>query len=65
MGRTGIFELLAVTDQMREILVKQPKLELLKKAARASRQRSLQEEGVLLVAKGETSLPELMRVLKN
>ena len=64
-GRTGIFELLIVTDQMREILVKQPKLELLKKAARASRQRSLQEEGVLLVAKGETSLPELMRVLKN
>ncbi len=64
-GRTGIFELFIVTDQMREILIKQPKLELLKKAARASRQRSLQEEGVLLVAKGETSLPELMRVLKN
>lgn len=64
-GRTAVFELLLVTDQMKEILVKQPKLELLKKAARASRQRSLQEEGVLLVAKGETSLPELMRVLKN
>ena len=64
-GRTGIFELLVVTDQMREVLAKQPKLELLKKAARASRQRSLQEEGILLVAKGETSLPELMRVLKN
>jgi len=64
-GRTGIFELLQVTDQMREVLAKQPKLELLKKAARASRQRSLQEEGILLVAKGETSLPELMRVLKN
>ena len=64
-GRTGIFELLIVTDQMREILLKQPKVDLLKKAARATRQRSLQEEGVLLVAKGETSLPELMRVLKN
>ncbi|MEM8945303.1 MAG: ATPase, T2SS/T4P/T4SS family [Planctomycetota bacterium] len=64
-GRTGLFELLIVTDPMREILIKQPKLELLKKAARASRQRSLQEEGVLLVAKGETSLQELMRVLKN
>lgn len=64
-GRTGIFELLVVTDQMREILLKQPKVELLKKAARASRQRSLQEEGVLLVAKGETSLQELTRVLKG
>ncbi len=64
-GRTGIFELLIVSDQMREILIKQPKMDLLKKAARASRQRSLQEEGILLVAKGQTSLPELMRVLKN
>lgn len=64
-GRTGIFELLEVTDQMREILVKQPKLELLRKAAKAARHRSLQEEGILLVAKGATSLPELMRVLKQ
>jgi len=64
LGRTGIFELLVIDDSMREILVKQPKLEFLKKAARASRQPSLQEEGILLVAKGQTSLPELMRVLK-
>jgi type II secretory ATPase GspE/PulE/Tfp pilus assembly ATPase PilB-like protein len=64
LDRTGIFELLAVTDQMREILVKQPSLELLRKAARADNQRSLQEEGILLVAKGVTSLQELQRVLK-
>jgi type II secretory ATPase GspE/PulE/Tfp pilus assembly ATPase PilB-like protein len=64
VGRTGVFELLVVTDQMREILVKQPSLELLKKAARADGQRSLQEEGILLVAKGVTSLQELQRVLK-
>ena len=64
-GRTGIFELLIINDQIREILVKQPKLDLLKKAARASHQRLLQEEGILLVAKGVTSIPELMRVLKQ
>ena len=64
-GRTGIFELLVVNDQVREILIKQPKLDLLKKAARASHQRLLQEEGILLVAKGTTSIPELMRVLKQ
>ncbi len=64
-GRTGVFELLVVTDKMREILVKQPKLDLLKKAARAARQRSLQEEGILLVAKGITSMQELMRILKQ
>ena len=64
-GRTGIFELLVVNDQMRDILVKQPKLELLKKAVRDSHQRVLQEEGILLVAKGVTSIQELMRVLKQ
>jgi type II secretory ATPase GspE/PulE/Tfp pilus assembly ATPase PilB-like protein len=64
VGRTGIFELLIVTDQMRQILATQPSLELLRKAARADNQRSLQEEGILLVAKGVTSLPELQRVLK-
>jgi type II secretory ATPase GspE/PulE/Tfp pilus assembly ATPase PilB-like protein len=63
-GRTGIFELLVVNDRMREILAKQPNLEALRKAARADNQRSLQEEGILLVAKGVTSLPELQRVLK-
>ena len=65
VGRTGIFELLVINDKMREILIKQPKVELLKKAARNDHQRLLQEEGVLLVAKGVTSLPELMRVLKQ
>jgi type II secretory ATPase GspE/PulE/Tfp pilus assembly ATPase PilB-like protein len=64
VGRVGIFELLVVTDQMRQILATQPSLELLRKAARADNQRSLQEEGILLVAKGVTSLPELQRVLK-
>lgn len=65
LGRTGLFELLVVTDQMREILIKQPKLELLKQASRAAQQRSLQEEGVLLVAQGTTSLQELQRVLQQ
>lgn len=65
MGRTGLFELLIVTDPMREILLKQPKLELLRQAAREARQRSLQEEGVLLVAQGVTSIQELTRVLQQ
>jgi type II secretory ATPase GspE/PulE/Tfp pilus assembly ATPase PilB-like protein len=64
-GRTAIFELLVVDDAIRNVLATQPKLELLRAAVRKSKQRSLQEEGVLLVVKGVTSLPELMRVLKQ
>jgi type II secretory ATPase GspE/PulE/Tfp pilus assembly ATPase PilB-like protein len=65
VGRTGIFELLIVNDAVREILATQPTVEAIKKAARADQQRSLQEEGILLVAKGVTSLAELQRVLKG
>lgn len=63
-GRTGLFEFLEVNDKIREALVKQPKLEVLRNLARAAGQRGLQEEGLLLVAKGTTSLDELKRALK-
>jgi type II secretory ATPase GspE/PulE/Tfp pilus assembly ATPase PilB-like protein len=65
LGRTGIYELLVVDDQIRQLLVKAPKLDLVKKAAREAGMRSFQEEGVLLIAKGVTSLAELQRVLKQ
>ncbi len=64
-GRTGLFELLVVDDKIREILVKQPQLDLLRKAARLAGMRTFQEEGLLLVAKGVTSLAELQRILKE
>lgn len=64
-GRTGLFELMDVDDQVREAIVKEPKLEVIRKAARAAGMRTLQEEGVLLIAKGTTSLQELQRVLKQ
>ena len=64
-GRTGLFELLNVNDKVREVLLKQPKMEYLRKAARTAGMRNHQEEGILLVAKGATSLQELQRVLKE
>ncbi len=64
-GRTAIFELLVIDDDMRQVLATSPKLDLLRAAVRKSKQRTLQEEGLLLVAKGVTSVPELVRVLKG
>lgn len=64
-GRTAIFELLMVSNKLRETLVKQPKIEVLRKVAYESGHRSLQEEGIVLVASGVTSLPELTRVLRQ
>lgn len=64
-GRTAIFEVLVVGDAVREALTAQPKLDVVRLAARKDGMRSLQEEGILLVAKGVTSLQELMRVMKQ
>jgi type II secretory ATPase GspE/PulE/Tfp pilus assembly ATPase PilB-like protein len=65
LGRTAIFELLSVDDGTREVLGTHPKLELLRSAARKGGHRTLQDEGLLLVARGVTSLQELLRVLKQ
>jgi type II secretory ATPase GspE/PulE/Tfp pilus assembly ATPase PilB-like protein len=65
LGRVGIFELLIVDDKLREALLKQPKLEVLRQVAKQSGHRSLKEEGIFLVARGVTSLNELQRVLSQ
>ena len=64
-GRTAIYELLLVDDKIRQALLGQPKLDELKQLARAAGSRTLQEEGILMVALGLTSISELQRVLKQ
>ncbi len=64
-GRIAVFELLAVGDNVRRVLATNSKIDLLRQATRKDGMVSLQEEGILLVAKGITSLPELMRILKQ
>jgi type II secretory ATPase GspE/PulE/Tfp pilus assembly ATPase PilB-like protein len=64
-GRTGIFELLIVEEQVRQAIIKKPQVEVVRQAARKAGMRTLQEEGLLLVVTGVTSLPELMRALKE
>jgi type II secretory ATPase GspE/PulE/Tfp pilus assembly ATPase PilB-like protein len=64
-GRMALFELLVVDAGVREALVHTPQLAAVRQAARKAGMRTLQEEGIVLVAKGVTSLAELMRVLKE
>ncbi len=64
-GRIAIFELLEVDDSIREALVDQPKLDNLRQLAKQCGSRNIQEEGILLLAQGVTSLNELQRVLKS
>lgn len=64
-GRTGLFEILMINDQIREALVNRPQPEAIRQLARQAGHRTLQEEGILLMAMGGTSLTELQRVLKQ
>lgn len=64
-GRTGIFELLVMNDQIREALRKDPKVDTLRQVARQTGLKTIQEEGILLLVQGVTSLEELQRVLKG
>jgi type II secretory ATPase GspE/PulE/Tfp pilus assembly ATPase PilB-like protein len=64
-GRVAVYELTKVDDRLRQGLLGQPQLETIRKLARQSGNRTLQEEGILLVARGITSLTELQRVLKQ
>jgi type II secretory ATPase GspE/PulE/Tfp pilus assembly ATPase PilB-like protein len=64
-GRTAIYEFLVVDDKIRQAILKGAPAETIKKLSRAAGNRTLQEEGVLLVALGTTSIAELQRVLKQ
>ncbi|KPJ74161.1 MAG: hypothetical protein AMS14_05760 [Planctomycetes bacterium DG_20] len=61
-GRTGIFELLILTDRIREILRERPSINAIKAEARKNAMLYLQEEGLKKVIAGVTSITELLRV---
>ena len=63
-GQTAIFELLVVDDAVRQTLAAVADLDAVRQAARRAGMKTFQEECMLLVARGVTSLAELRRVLK-
>jgi type II secretory ATPase GspE/PulE/Tfp pilus assembly ATPase PilB-like protein len=62
-GRVAIFELLQVNDAIRAAALKTPSVEQVLQVAKQQGFLTLQDEGVLAVATGLTSLQELQRVL--
>jgi general secretion pathway protein E len=61
IGRRGVFELLKVTDDMREIIMKTPSVAEVQKTLAGSKFVKLAQSGYLLVAEGITSLDEIER----
>ena len=62
--RVGIFELLVVTDRIRDLIRENPNIGEIRRVATESGLRPLFEDGARLVIDGETSIQELLRVSK-
>jgi len=64
-GRLGLFELLEVNDQIRKALVQQPQLELIRQLGQKAGSHTLQEEGIVALVQGLTTIKELQRAMKS
>ena len=64
LGRTGIFELLMISDAIRNLIREKPNLNEIKQMAIKSGMLYLYEDGMLQVIEGRTSIQELLRVAK-
>lgn len=63
-GRAGIFEVLEVNDEMRELMNSRNDAAALKAAARRNGMRTLLEDGGLKVAAGKTTPEEVLRIVQ-
>lgn len=65
VGRTGVFELLIADDTIRDMILKDAPTKAIKAQCRKNKMYYLQEEGLLKVIDGTTSMNEVLRVLRN
>ncbi|MGC9318756.1 MAG: GspE/PulE family protein [Armatimonadota bacterium] len=62
-GRTGIFELLPMTDELREAILQQRSVPAVERIAADAAVTTLWNAGLAKIREGETTLEELVRVL--
>jgi type IV pilus assembly protein PilB len=61
LERIGVYEMMEVTDSVRELILDRASHDELRKLARAEGMRTLQEEAIRLVENGVTNLAEVLR----
>jgi len=64
-GRTGIYEIMSMTDTIRELILKRASSPEIKSQAIAEGMKTLIQDGLDKVALGITSIAELLRVIKE
>ncbi|MSQ00709.1 MAG: type II secretion system protein GspE [Myxococcales bacterium] len=61
-GRSGVYEFLSVTEEVRELVLRNAPTTEVARKAREQGMRTLREDGIRVVLEGRTSLDEVMRV---
>lgn len=62
-GRTGVYELLVVTDRIRELVVRRASASEIREAARSEGFRTMRDDGIRKVLEGVTTIEEILRVV--
>lgn len=64
-GRIGLFEVLSMTPELADIILKKPSDATILKEARRQGMIDIRQDGILKVLEGITTIEEVMRVTKN
>src|SRR5262249_17253613 len=64
-GRMGIFELMPMTTQIRDMTFKGESTQNIRKMARKQGMRTLFEDGIVKAIKGQTTLDEVLRITQH
>jgi len=64
-GRMGIFELMTLTTQIRELTFKGESTQVIRRLARKQGMRTLFEDGIIKAIKGQTTLDEVLRITQH
>lgn len=63
-GRTGIFEILTVNDEIRELVMTKPSFDIILKAAQRAGMRTMKEDAISKALNGVIALEEALTVIK-
>jgi general secretion pathway protein E len=65
LGRTGIFELLAIDDQIKDLITRRRSAHVIKQLSLETGMKTLREDGLRKAMAGETTLEEVCRVTQD
>jgi len=65
LGRTGIHEMMVMTENLRKLIVSRPSIDQIRRVARREGMQILRENALIKARKGITSLSEVLRVTKG